>query len=100
MSSVLFTGCQSDTCDQLCTQTSDAIRDCLSEWPSTWDDLDATNYSTFRSSCRTRWSRVQADLESREIEDALEQCDETLSALNTMQADETVCDQLRAIYIE
>jgi len=75
------------------------LEECLDEWPATWDDLDAVNLNTFQSSCRTRWSEVQSSLEARELEDALQQCDEALDDLSTMEDEETVCDQLRAIYI-
>jgi len=43
---------------------------------------------------------VRSALESRELEDALEQCDEALTAINEMGEDGTTCDQLRALYIE
>ena len=50
--------------------------------------------------CQRRWSEVRSSLESRELEDALAQCEEALQAINEMGEDGTTCDQLRAIYIE
>jgi hypothetical protein len=62
--------------------------------------LDAENQGAFLETCQSRWSEVRSSLESRELQDALEQCDEALTAINEMGEDGTTCDQLRALYIE
>jgi len=93
-------GCQSDNCERLCAETSTALRECVSQWPATWDDLDATGRVNFQNTCTTTWSQTQSSLEARELEDALEQCEETSLLLTQMDADGSLCDQLRAIYIE
>ncbi len=95
---LLLGGCQPDHCDQLCQQMSTELARCLDEWEAAdWDELDAESQTTWRSGCQNRWSEVRSELESRELEDALEQCGETLTAVDDMGA--YTCDQLRAIYI-
>jgi hypothetical protein len=97
----LLAGCQSDSCDQLCVRTATSLSRCIQTWePADWEMLDAESQSSFQDACESRWSEVRSLLESRELEDALEQCDEALTALNEMGEDGTTCDQLRAIYIE
>ena len=92
-------GCQTDHCEDLCSQTSFALRDCLQEWPADWFDLDTTNRTTFQNACSTRWDRVQSDLEARELEDALQQCRESVVFLQELEEEDMVCDHLRAIYL-
>jgi hypothetical protein len=96
----LVFGCQSDNCEKLCAQTSTALRDCLDSWPATWDDLDTSGRVAFQNTCTTQWGQNQSDLEARELEDALRQCDESITLLEEMDSDGSVCDQLRAAYIE
>ena len=96
----LMAGCQTDHCEALCTQTSFALRRCLDEWPITWNDLDANGRNAFQNACSTRWDQTTSELEARELEDALEQCNETSELLVEMRQDGTLCDQLRAIYIQ
>ena len=94
-------GCQSDSCDQLCVRTASSLNRCLSTWePADWEMLDAENQGAFLETCQSRWSEVRSSLESRELQDALEQCDEALTAINEMGEDGTTCDQLRALYID
>ena len=93
-------GCQSDQCEDLCRQTSFALRRCIDEWPITWNDLDANGRNAFQNACSTRWEQTISTLEARELEDALEQCSETMDQLDEMRQDGTLCDQLRAVYIE
>ena len=98
---LLLAGCQSDTCDQLCVRTATSLGRCLSTWePVDWEMLDAESQRSFQDVCESRWSEVRSSLESRELEDALEQCSEALSAIDEMNEDGTTCDQLRAIYLE
>lgn len=94
------TGCQNDHCEDLCRQTSFALKRCIDEWPITWNDLDANGRNAFQNACSTRWEQKISTLEARELEDALEQCSETRELLDEMLQDDTTCDQLRAIYIE
>lgn len=92
--------CQSDNCERLCSQTSYALRDCLDVWPATWNDLDATGRVNFQNTCTTQWSQAQSGLEARELEDALRQCEESLTLLSDLDDEGATCDRLRAIYIE
>jgi hypothetical protein len=46
---------------------------------------------------------VRADLEPRELQDALDQCQETSDALSALAAQDTgeeLCDELRALYVQ
>lgn len=98
---LIAAGCQSDSCDQLCVRTASSLNRCLATWePADWEMLDAENQSSFLEACQSRWSEVRSSLESRELEDALEQCDEALTAINEMGEDGTTCDQFRALYID
>ena len=72
---------------------------CLKDWPAGWEDIDATGKRAFTLGCTNRWSEVRSSLEPRELDDALEQCDETLTAIDGMDADGSTCDTLRALYI-
>ena len=94
-------GCQYDHCDRLCVRTASSLNRCLATWePADWEMLDAENQGSFLEACQRRWSEVRSSLESRELEDALAQCEEALKAIDEMGEDGTTCDQLRAIYIE
>ena len=94
-------GCQADSCDRLCVRVATSLNRCIQTWePADWEMLDAESRSSFQDACEGRWSEVRSLLESRELEDALEQCDEALTSLDVMGEDGTTCDQLRAIYIE
>ena len=96
---VFLTGlcaCTADPCDQLCTDTTDALSICLEEWPATWSDVGASSKSDFSNTCSNLWAAERSTLEPRALDDAYEQCDESLLYLyNNSQ----LCDQLRAIYI-
>jgi hypothetical protein len=97
----LLAGCQADSCDTLCVRTASSLSRCIQTWePVDWEMLDAENQSSFQEACESRWSEVRSLLESRELEDALQQCDEALTAIDEMGEDGTTCDQLRALYIE
>jgi hypothetical protein len=95
---VLAGGCQPDRCEALCTRTTNRLRECLDAWPADWADLDAESRSDFEAQCQNRWRQVRADLEPRELEDALDQCSEALDDLAARNAAGTVCDELRALY--
>jgi hypothetical protein len=41
---------------------------------------------------------LRAELEPRELDDALDQCEETIGELEDMLDDGSTCDELRALY--
>jgi len=92
-------GCGQDACESLCKDTARRLEDCVSQWPTDWGELDAKNQRDFRTTCQDRWSESRADLEPRELDDALEQCDDSTTALAVMGRGRTTCDQLRALYL-
>ena len=93
------TACQPDACEQLCRRVSRDLAVCLEQWPASWQDLDATKRTDFVARCENGWSVERADLEPRELEDALDQCDETIAAMPAQGSEES-CDTLRALYLE
>ena len=98
---LLLAGCQSDSCDLLCTRTTTMLERCMPTWtPVEWEMLDAAGPASFENACLSRWSQVRSSLESRELEVALDQCDEALVAIDDMNEEGTTCDQLRALYIQ
>ena len=66
----------------------------------TWEDFDASSKANFRRRCVNRWGEVRSNLESRELEDAREQCQEGRQELIGRNAEDTDCDLLRAMYVE
>ena len=76
------------------------LEQCLVDWPITWADLDATSKLDFQQTCRTGWASTRSSLEPRQLDDALNQCDESLANLAAMRADGSACDQLRALYVQ
>ena len=49
------------------------------------------------SNCESRWFANRSGLESRELDDAYEQCEESAALLDKMGSDD--CNYLRAIYL-
>jgi hypothetical protein len=94
-------GCAADPCEALCGSTGAALQGCFEGelGEQLWHALDAEDRSSFEASCSQRWSAARAELEPRELSDGLEQCAEAQDALAEMQRDDTVCDQLRALYL-
>ncbi len=92
-------GCGQDPCETLCTTMGRELGRCMGEWPADWQDLDATGRRAWVTSCRNGWSEVRADLEPRELDDALDQCGETQDALDELDARGETCDVLRALYL-
>ena len=92
--------CGADDCERLCTRSSNRLGDCLAQWPAQWDDLDAESRAAFEASCRQGWADQRTELEPRELEDALAQCEEALDHLAEIRQDGTVCDELRALYLD
>ncbi|NOY27068.1 MAG: hypothetical protein GXP62_14460 [Oligoflexia bacterium] len=95
-----LSGCGSDACQRLCDHTGSRLEACLATWPATWADLDATSKVDFQGSCQSEWSQVRSDLEPRQLDDALKQCEETLADLTALRQQGTACDYLRALYID
>lgn len=88
--------CSEDPCNQLCNDISSALDVCLSEWPATWTDLGASSKVDFSKTCSNVWAAERSVLEPRELDDAYEQCDESLNYVSNNQY---LCDQLRALYL-
>jgi hypothetical protein len=97
---VLAAGCGQDDCEALCQNVSDRLDVCLDEWPVEWASLDARSRARFRGDCLDRWADVRVGLEPRELNDALEQCDDARAALAALSRDRESCDALRALYVE
>ena len=93
-------GCGQDDCEALCQNVADRLDVCLDEWPTEWASLDARSRARFRGDCLDRWADVRVGLEPRELNDALEQCDDARAALATLSRDRESCDALRALYVE
>jgi hypothetical protein len=94
------TGCDPDRCEQLCRLTANRLEACMEGWSMDWEDLDTSTKANFRRQCTNRWSEVRSDLESRELEDAHEQCEETSLEIADLQAQGEDCDHLRSLYVE
>jgi len=97
---VVLLGCGQDQCEQLCSNTATELNACMDDWPADWSDLDAGSASQFARFCDNQWSDVRNDLEPRELDDALDQCEETNDTLATLASDGESCDVLRALYLE
>ena len=96
----LVAACGADDSERLCTRTAARLGDCLATWPAGWDDLDAESEASFEAACRQGWDDQRVELEPRELEDALDQCAEALDHLASIRQDGTVCDELRALYLD
>ena len=90
---LLLTGC-SEPCETACQRTAFAIGRCIGDWTVDWSDLGASSQTNFRERCQETWQRNAANLETRELEEAMTRCEE-------MQVDvlELDCDTLRALYV-
>ena len=90
---LLFSGC-SEPCETACQRTAFAIGQCIGDWSVDWSDLGASSQTNFRERCQETWQRNAANLETRELEEAMTRCEE-------MQTDvvELDCDTLRALYV-
>ncbi|RME23855.1 MAG: hypothetical protein D6798_12660 [Deltaproteobacteria bacterium] len=100
MSGLWAAACVTDDCERLCERVGNRLSSCLDDWPATWADLDATSRAGFVDDCKQSWARQREQLEPRELDDALLQCSEAGDALSTMRQDGTVCDELRALYLD
>ena len=89
-------GCIQEPCEQLCTEVSTKLDECLEDWPADWSDLDAVRREYFQERCLNLWAVERSQLEARELDDALEQCTESVAYFSE---NTYVCDHLRAIYL-
>ena len=95
--SAFLAGCATDPCESLCTDVSNSLNQCLKDWPTNWTEFDYSSAGNYRSNCESRWFANRSGLESRELDDAYEQCEESAALLDKMGADD--CNYLRAIYL-
>jgi hypothetical protein len=93
-------GCDPDPCDQLCRVTAVQLGECMADWSMEWEDFNASSQGNFRLRCTNRWGEVRSDLESRELEDAREQCVQTQVVMDRLDAESVICDHFRSIYVE
>ena len=100
LAAVLLAACGQDQCEQLCSNTATELDACLDEWPADWSDFDASGANQFTRFCDNQWSDVRNDLEPRELDDALDQCEETNEHLAALVSDDESCDVLRALYLD
>ena len=92
----LVCGCIKDPCTEMCAQVAEEIETCLQEWPVSWEVLSVDSQQEFTLSCQTTWSVERSILEPRALDDAYEQCSESLEYLTS---NVHICDHLRAIYL-
>ncbi len=94
MISLLLLACQND-CEQACVDTSRRLNRCLAGWSAEWEDLGSDSRSDFADQCSSEWEDAFAELEQREVEAALDQCQAAVQELRS-----TSCDELRALYLD
>ena len=92
-------GCGQDTCDELCNEMSWRLSACVRDWPEDWSAVGARGRTNFRRACQNQWADERSQLESWELDDALDQCSETSTALRRSDDRGTACDELRALYL-
>ena len=88
--------CAEDPCVQLCTQTAQELNSCVNEWPADCSDIGSNSRQDFSDSCSNLWAAERSVLEPRALDDAYEQCEESITYLSSSAER---CDQLRAIYL-
>ncbi len=95
-SCAVVVGCGADACETLCYRTTLRLANCMDQWSATWEDLGAGGRGEFRDQCENDWGRTRADLEPREVQLAVDACDEAVDLLLETPG----CDELRALYLE
>ncbi len=97
MAAFLFGSACGDECEQACNTVTTELRNCMrdEDWSTTWEDLGADGRAAFRQQCELTWQQNSIDLESRELQQALESC----AAINADAGDLT-CEEWRALYVE
>jgi hypothetical protein len=93
-------GCGQDSCDELCVEMSWRMSACVRDWPEDWSEVGARGRRNFQRACQNQWADERAGLESWELDDALDQCNETSTALRRADNRGTACDEIRALYLE
>ena len=88
--------CGADACETLCYRTTLRLSRCLDQWSASWEDLGADSQPEFRKQCENDWAQTRADLEPREVNLAVDACDEAVDMLLEVEG----CDELRALYLE
>jgi hypothetical protein len=84
-------GC-GDSCEALCRDISYEIVDCNTE-DYTWSDFGAKNRVDYSDSCRDDWDVTRGDLNSRELELALDVCKESREALEDVPCENYLVEQ-------
>ena len=90
---------EEEACVRLCSRTTVRLSECEEQWPADWEDIGAENSDAFEQMCSDDWLELRAELEPRELQDALEQCDEGLKALRQARRSQDECNDLRALYL-
>ena len=96
---LLSGGCATDACETLCARVSNRLDTCMERWPVSFNELDADDRESFREACERQWGSIRSELEAREFDDAIDQCSESLDALERMRVEESSCDELRTLYL-
>ena len=97
----LLAACErQDRCEELCVQTTNVLATCMDDWPIGWEELGSPNRRLFRRACLNQWAEVRSTSEPRELDNALEQCDETLTDFDELRQTGELCAALRALYVD
>jgi hypothetical protein len=78
-----------DRCERLCRDAGQAIESCRTGSMS-WEDLGASGLDNWVEQCREDWNDVSADLTSRELELALDECELAADEVGFLTCDEIV----------
>jgi hypothetical protein len=90
---VLMTAACNDRCETLCEDVADRLGTCRTP-DLDWGDLGATSRRDWVRTCTRDWDDLSADLSSRQLEIALDEC----GAAEDVVPDLT-CDEIRALYM-
>lgn len=97
---LLCVGCAPDPCEGLCSTLRTELATCVDTWPVGWEEVDASSGANYQRQCENGWAAARAELEPRELQDALDQCEETDAALQSLADDGELCDSPRALYVD
>jgi hypothetical protein len=90
----LFAAGCGDRCETLCDDVADQLARCRPD-NLTWGDLGAVNKRDWASGCRRDWDDVSGSLSARDLELALDVCDDGQAQLQTLS-----CEEIVALYAE
>ena len=93
---MILTSCIQDPCSLMCERIATQLQECLDEWPVSWEVFEVSSEQEFSNTCKTDWAIERSVLESRALDDAYEQCSESLVYLKT---NSEICAQLRGVYL-